>query len=137
MIRSEVKILFVKENEFLAFVSQSYNYLIALNMSAVICMLRLSDSHQHKVGYIYDSIDRSHSAVGDKSLHPGRRFLDIDVIDYCSSESLASVRLLYLNRILRQSFRKLCWIILERNLIDCSKFSCNSKMSPQVRSVTE
>ena len=72
MIRVEIKILFIEENKLFTFMCKSDNNLAAFNMGAVISMLRLTYSHEDEVGDINDSIDRSHAAVGDQSLHPCR-----------------------------------------------------------------
>ena len=98
-------------------------------------MLRSADSEHDKIGYVDDGVDRPHACVHDECLHPCRRFLDADVVDLRSRESVAPLRFFDGDRIFRKALRKFSAEFLERNLVYCSKLSGDTVMAPEIRPV--
>ena len=126
----EFKLLVIEQHELFTRLCVSDDDLITLDMGGVEGVHRLADAKKNKICDINNSVDRSHARIGDKVLHPGRRFLYAYVLDLCSCVSRTAIRILYFYVIRRQPCRELSADFIERNLVDGSQFPGNSVMAP-------
>ena len=131
--------LSIQGYKFLACFCTAHNDLSAFDGIQIVCMHRLTIFFHNIVCDINEVVDRADSVGSQTSLHPFRRWSDLDVFDNSCSISRAKFRIFYGNfDIVRCFFVISCLFYYRRNEFFVKSgccFSCDSKYAVAVYTV--